>query len=121
MNQIKIILLYLFTTTLAFSQEKVSLDAVENYIGKEITVCEVVKSTFKTQAHEVSFLNFGGGYPNQKLAIVIEKRHLKNFSYSPTEALSGKTICVTGIVTYYKGKPQIMVKKEKQIVVVGVE
>lgn len=43
----KIILLFLFTTTLAFSQEKVSLDAIENYIGKEITVCEVVKSTLQ--------------------------------------------------------------------------
>lgn len=113
----KTILFFLFVTTVAFSQEVVTLDQIKNYIGKEVTVCEVVKSTFKTEKHEISFLNFGDRYPNQKLSIVIEKRHLKNFSYTPTVVLFGKTICVTGVLSYYKGKPQIIVKKEKQIVV----
>ena len=38
-----------------------------------------------------------------------------NFSYKPGEYLKGKTICVTGVVKDYKGKPEIVVDKEEQV------
>jgi DNA/RNA endonuclease YhcR with UshA esterase domain len=38
-----------------------------------------------------------------------------NFSYKPEDYLKGKTICVTGTIKEYKGKPQIVVDKEDQI------
>jgi hypothetical protein len=45
------------------------------YIGKTVTVCEEVKSTFKTQQHHHSLLNIGGIYPKQKLTIIILEKH----------------------------------------------
>jgi DNA/RNA endonuclease YhcR with UshA esterase domain len=75
------------------------------------------KKTFKTGEHEYSLLNFGDLYPNQKLTLIIKKKHLKNFSFLPIQFLLGKKVCVTGCVNLYKGKPQIKVKYESQIVI----
>jgi len=111
------LLLFLSFTTLALAQTPtIPLDDIRNHIGEIVTVCAEVKSTFKTQQHHHSLLNMGGVYPEQKLTIIILEKHLKNFSYIPVEYLAGKTICVTGEVTLFEGKPQIKVKRESEIV-----
>lgn len=111
-------LLFLTFSTLSFAQSAVvALDDIRNHIGKTVTVCAEVKSTYKTNDHHHSLLNMGDVYPDQKLTIVILEKHLKNFSYIPVEYLAGKTICVTGEVMLFKGKPQIKVKRASEIVV----
>ena len=45
--------------------------------------------------------------------IIFDKR--SGFSYKPEETVHGKTICVTGILKNYKGKPAIVVDKEEQV------
>jgi len=96
------LLLFLSFTTLTLAQTPtIPLDDVRNHIGETVTICAEVKSTFKTQQHHHSLL--------------LEK-HLKNFSYIPVEYLAGKTICVTGEVTLFVGKPQIKIKRESEIV-----
>ena len=42
-----------------------------------------------------------------------------NFSYKPEEFLQGKTICIKGKVEEYKGSPQIIANKEKQLEIVA--
>ena len=112
------LLLFLSFATLTLAQTPtIPLDAVRNHIGATITVCAEVKSTYKTNDHHHSLLNMGGVYPEQKLTVIILEKHLKNFSYIPVEYLAGKTICVTGEVTLFKGKPQIKVKRASEIVV----
>lgn len=116
MKKILLLLFIGFTSLLRAQTPTVALSDIRNYVGKTVTVCEKVKSTFKTQEHEHSFLNFGDVYPYQQLTVVIKKKHLKNFSYVPVTHLAGKTICVSGVVYLYKGKPQLRVKKENQVV-----
>lgn len=114
--------LFLFTTlflsNIILSQiPKISIEKIGNYVGETVTVCETVKSTFKTLQHKHSLINLGDSYPDEKLTVLIKQKHLKNFSYVPVDYLNGKTICVTGTVYVYRGKPQIKVKKEVSIVV----
>lgn len=116
MKKILLLLFIGFTSLLRAQTPTVALSDIRNYVGKTVTVCEKVKSTFKTQEHEHSFLNFGDVYPYQQLTVVIKKKHLKNFSYVPVTHLAGKSICVSGVVYLYKGKPQLRVKKENQVV-----
>ena len=42
----------------------------------------------------------------------------QNFSYKPEEFLQGKTICIKGKIGEFKGTPQIIADKEKQIEIV---
>ncbi len=112
------LLLFLILTSLTFAQTPpIQLDDIRNHIGETVTICEEVKSSFKTKQHHHSLLNMGGYYPEQKLTIIILEKHLKNFSYIPVEYLAGKTICITGVVTLFEGKPQIKVKRESEIVI----
>ncbi len=108
------ILLILFGQ-ISFSQT-VPLDSVQFHVGKTITICSKVQSTFVTKGEKkTTYINFGKPYPNNTFTAVIFETDLKNFKYIPSEVLSDKNVCITGKVELYKGKPQIIVKKEEQI------
>ena len=102
---------------ISFSQT-VPLDSVTNYEGKSITVCSKVQSTFLTKGEKkTTYINFGKPYPNTTFTAVIFEGDLANFKYTPSEYLKDKNVCITGKVVIYKGKPEIIVSKEEQIVV----
>ena len=54
----------------------------------------------------------GEEYPNNPFTAVIMLNKRSSFSYKQEDYLNGKTICVTGNVKNYKGKPAIVVDKE---------
>ena len=62
-----------------------------------------------------TFINMGGDYPGNPFTAVIMFDKRGSFSYKPEEYLKGKTICVTGTVKNYKGKPEIVVDGEGQV------
>jgi hypothetical protein len=81
------------------------------------TVCDKVYSTKVIEGSEMTLLNLGGAYPDQKLTIMIRGKDRNKFSVAPDIAFQGKQICVTGNVIDYKGKPEIIVTEPSQIVV----
>jgi hypothetical protein len=100
---------------ISFSQT-VPLDSVTNYAGKTITVCSKVQGTFVTKGDKkVTYINFGKPYPNTTFTAVIFEDDLPNFKYTPSEYLKDKQVCLTGKITIYKGKPQMIITKEEQI------
>jgi hypothetical protein len=103
---------------ISFSQN-VPLDSVQFYVGKTITVCSKVQSTFVTKSEKkTTYINFGKPYPNTTFTAVIFASDSSNFKYIPSEYLKEKNVCITGKVELYKDKPQIIVKKEEQISVI---
>ena len=112
----------LFTITsiclwqISFSQTIVPLDSVTNYVGKTITVCTKVQGTFIAKGEKkTTYLSFGNPFPNATLTAVIFEDNLSKFKYAPAEFLKDKNICITGKVTIYKDKPQMIVESEEQI------
>jgi len=100
---------------ISFSQT-VSLDSVQFYVGKTITVCSKVQGTFVTKGDKkTTYINFGKPYPNNTFTAVIFPSDSANFKYIPSEYLKAKYVCITGKVELYKDKPQMIVKKEEQI------
>ncbi len=89
-------------------------DQAAAHIGEQVTVCGKVYGT-RLLDNGPTFFNMGDAYPNNPLTIVIMFNKWGNFSYKPEEYLDGKTICVTGVVKNYKGKPEIAVDKEEQV------
>lgn len=115
MNKLLLFFTSLCLWQISFSQT-VPLDSVQFYVGKTITICSKVQSTFVTKGEKkTTYINFGKPYPNNTFTAVIFETDLKNFKYIPSEVLSDKNVCITGKVELYKGKPQIIVKKEEQI------
>jgi hypothetical protein len=111
-----LIALFLLGTLLVSAQEITpTLKNIASFEGKIITICEKVTGIYETKGGN-ALLNFGKPFPDNAFSVVIFKQDRDAFSYDPL-TLEAKNICVTGTVILYKGKPQIIVKKEFEIVV----
>ena len=114
----KAIFLYslIFLSVSVSAQEKVEEANLQNYINKNVEYCDKVFGTFVSKGEkQVILLNLGANYPDHKLTVAIFSESQKNFDYKPDEFLKDKTICVKGKLILYKGKPEIIVKNQKQI------
>jgi hypothetical protein len=91
--------------------------AASEYIGRVMEVCDYVASTdFREDiGGQPSFLNLGNPYPDQYLTVVIWGRNLGKWHESPYMIYSNRSICVTGRIEEYQGRPQIIVSSPEQI------
>ncbi len=114
-----ITLLAFILSIFTFSQQIISEDSITNFIDKEIKVCSKVAGIFIPKGEKkIILFNMGKPYPNSTFTIAIFEKDLMNFSYQPEEFLKDKSICITGKPILYKGKPEIIATKEKQIQIV---
>ena len=104
-----------------FGKGKINSLQARDYIGKEACVCGKVVSTKFSENGKTNptYINLDKKYPEQVFTLMIFGQDRQNFSYKPEEFLQGKTICVKGKVGEYKGTPQIIANKEKQVEVIG--
>ncbi|WP_298392238.1 hypothetical protein [Flavobacterium sp.] len=110
------LLLFLLITPLVKAQD-VTLDNIATFEDKTVTLCETVTGTYQTKSeNKVLYLNFGAAFPNNAFTVVVFQKDFKNFSYDLL-TLKNKKICVTGKVVIYKGKPQIIISKEADVVI----
>ncbi|WP_339888581.1 hypothetical protein [uncultured Flavobacterium sp.] len=118
MKSIILTILIVLFTNLIFSQT-VSIDSLQHYEGKKVTICAKVQGIFiSNKTKKTTFINFGKPYPKEKFVVVIFEKDLINFSYDIPTHLKNKTVCITGIVKMYKGKPEIVATKEEQIEII---
>lgn len=111
-----LLLLFLVFASVVSAQETTpTIENITSFEGKIITICEKVTGIHETKGENV-ILNFGKPYPNNAFTVIIFKRDREKFSYNPLD-LKGKTICITGMVVMYKGKPEIVIKNESEIVI----
>jgi DNA/RNA endonuclease YhcR with UshA esterase domain len=89
------------------------------HIGETTTVCGSVAGAryFKSREGGHSLLNFDHPYPNHTLTVMIEEPNRAKFSSPPEVLFGGKTVCVTGRIAEYRGKPEIVVDNPSQIVI----
>lgn len=119
MKKLFIISLLLLATLLK-AQTLIPIDSIPNYLGQHIQICEHVSDVYKAVGDNKStFINFGGKYPNNTFTIVILAKDYPNFPFAPVEHLKDKNVCVQGVVTYHKDKPQIVARHPEQINVIN--
>ena len=108
--------LILSLTASAFAQETISAVDAARFIGQQKTVCGMVASAnyAARSKGQPTFLNLDKPYPHQVFTVLIWGSDRSKFE-KPPEALSGKEICVTGIIQSYRGRPEIIVKNPSQI------
>jgi hypothetical protein len=110
----------IFSIVAVFGDDEVSVFEVaqiEKIVaaeGEVVTVRGLVEKTGKSGGTGMNFLNFPGG----EFSAVVFAKSLKAFpAGEPADLLEGKLIEVTGKVQFYDKKPQIVVEKPGQIVV----
>ena len=105
-------------TSLPIAQEQSIKPAdAGKYIGEKKTICGVVASaTYAVRTKgQPTFLNLDQAYPNQIFTVLIWGSDRKKFNDPPETAYKGKTICVTGTIKSFRGKPEIIVRDPTQI------
>src|SRR5664279_1331004 len=88
----------------SFCQTKINIDSVTKHYGEKVTVCSKVYGTKALE--KVTFINLGAAYPNSLLTVVIFTKDKDKFKSAPEAMYSEKTICVTGELKEYNGKPE---------------
>lgn len=92
----------------------VSTRAAGKFIGENKTVRGEVADVNKRQ--KVWYLNFDGKYPNNTFTGVIFPRSFDEFP--DIEQYEGRTIEISGEITEYNGKPQIILNDPSQVKVI---
>lgn len=115
MKKLALLLLLIASAFYAKSQTLVLAKDAAQYIGKNVTICDSVYSA--KALDKLTLINLGGAYPKELLTVVINKEDQAKFPSEPSSMFMGNKICVTGIVSEFKGKKQIVVTDPKQIVV----
>lgn len=82
--------------------------------GKQVKVKGVVDGQ-KTSAKGITYLNFGGRFPNHAFSCVLRSKDFPG----GVPAFEGKEVEVTGLIKMYEGKPSMDIKSLDQIHVVG--
>jgi len=118
MRRIFITLFALFITGLSNGQTTIKLEEISQHIGDSVIVCGKVEDIryFETSKNQPTLLNIGAKFPNQLLTVVIWGNVRAEFKYKPEE-MQGKQVCVTGRITLYKEKPQIIIENPGQITI----
>ena len=107
------IFIFILASGFAKAQTTVTIKEVVNYVGKEVILCDSVYSA--RAMDNISLLNMGGKFPKEVITVVIFKSDKPKFGKEPVELYGNKRICVTGKVTIYKDKLQLVVNDPKQV------
>jgi DNA/RNA endonuclease YhcR with UshA esterase domain len=82
------------------------------HVGEIATITDKVDGVHQSGKGNI-FLNMGGKYPNQAFTAWIPSASATQFS-NPQQ-YEGKTVAVSGKITLYRGKPEIIVTNVSQI------
>ena len=109
----------LLLTVTSFAQQKIKTEDLSKHVGDSVTFCtKIFGGIFLDRSKEqLTLLNAGGNYPNAPLTIVIGSDTREKFANKPEVFYKDKEVCITGKISLYKEKPQIVACNEKQLVV----
>lgn len=118
MKRIFITLFAFFITGLVNGQTSIKLEEISQYIGDSVIVCGKVEDIryFENSKNQPTLLNIGAKFPNQLLTVVIWGNVRAEFKNKPEE-MQDKQVCITGRITLYKEKPQIIIENPGQIAI----
>lgn len=100
-------------TELLTPEKTVSPDSAQYYVDRIVLVRGYVADIYKSDS--VEYLNFEKKYPNNPFAGVIFKEKFGEFG-DPSVFLH-RVVELTGKVSLYKGKPQIIMISKLQIII----
>src|SRR6516225_5334305 len=83
------------------------------HVGEIATVTDKVDGVHQSGKGNI-FLNMGGKYPNQAFTAFIPAASAAQFK--DLQYYEGQTVVVSGKITLYRGKPEIIVTSPSQLV-----
>jgi len=110
-----VFILLSFITFNIQAQIRITSKEAAQHIGDSAVVCDKVFGGRFLERTGITFLNLGDNFPDHLLTVVIRGTDRDKFKFKPEETLKNKRICVTGRISEYAGKPQIVITDPGQI------
>ena len=106
-----------FSPVSACSQTVIKLEDAAKHVGDSVTLTGKVFGAryLPNGEKQPTLINLGGAYPNQLLTVVIFGPERALFPFKPEEEFVGKTLVVTGRISLYRDKPQIVIHQAAQV------
>ena len=106
-------LLLAFALTPAVAQT-ISAAQAKAHEGENATVCGKVASerTATSSRGDPTFINLDAAYPNQVFTILVWGDDRQKVGALPSD---GSRVCATGLITDYRGVPEIVVRSSGQL------
>ncbi len=98
-----------------YSINTISAYYADYYIGDVKTVYGRVKEVFYSPETDEFFLNIGDYYPYQDFTIVLPGYIAREYTRRPISYFTNQYVDVTGLITEFDGKPEIVVKRRFQL------
>jgi len=119
MKQLVLVMMMVLGFSITHAQQEIKPEEAAKHEGDSVTICTKIFGAryFESGKGTPTLLNAGAKYPDAPLTIVIFGENRASFSNKPEEFYVGKNVCVTGRITIFKGKPQIVITNEREIVV----
>ncbi|ASU32370.1 hypothetical protein [Mucilaginibacter xinganensis] len=96
------------------AQKKIVAKDASQHIGQTVMVCDKVYNT-EVQAASNTTLLYLGSETGAYLTVVVKGPENPKFKWHPETDFKGRTVCITGKVADYKGKPAVYVTDNSQI------
>lgn len=93
----------------------ISAYRADYYIGDVQTVYGKVTEVFYARETDEYFLYIGPHYPYQDFTVVIPGHIARKYSHRPGYYFRQQHVNVTGLITAFEGKPEIVVKRRFQL------
>jgi hypothetical protein len=119
MKTIFISIATMLSSFLTFAQQEITIADASKHEGDSVTICTKIYGAryFEDGKGAPTLLNAGAKYPDAPLTIVIFGENRQAFANKPETFYVDKNVCITGRISLFKGKPQIVITKEANIIV----
>ncbi len=95
--------------------QTVSAYDADRFIGEFARIYGRVFDTWYSPETDEYYLYFGEPYPYQDFTVIISGRDARRYNRHPERYFTGRHIAVTGIVSVFDGKPEMVIKSRTQI------
>ncbi len=99
--------------------QSITPEQAQKHVGEKVTVEGVVMQVTHTSKSNTTFANFCAPYPNHCFAAVVFSASQPSFP----DALSwkGRKVRVSGVVRLYQGKPEVVLEKKNQLILLPMD
>ena len=95
--------------------QTVSAYDADRYIGEVARIFGRVSDVFYERQTDEYTLYFGEPYPYQDFSVIISGKQARRFSYRPERYFMNRNVTVTGLVSLWDGRPEMVIKKRSQV------
>lgn len=114
MKQVLLISTFLLSMHICVAQKKIPAKEAASYNGQLVMICDKVYNTLAITGSNITLL-YLGAETGQFLTVVVKGSENSKFKWHPETDFKGRNVCVTGMVSDYKGKPAIYVTDANQV------